>query len=311
MKRACVLLIMAILIMFLTGCQKNIGAPGPDQGREPSKGGDNKNFREIGALKEETIILMNQKKYDEALKVINKAIDIEARDDLLTKRADIYNSMKKYKEAEKDLQDALKISERPDRKALIYSQLADVYNSTDENDKALEAIKEVEKLEAGLPDDAFKELPVVYATIGTILNDHGEYKRAVKFFDKALAKDPGETRLLFERAYACFYDGDKEKAQADIKAWLKTDPPTEDAESLRSLANGYMILGEYDKALGYINKAMEKDPEDIGYPTDRAEIYILMGNKKAAADDLKKVLAKKPTGKWENQRLQKMVEKTK
>lgn len=315
MKKACLLLVVAILLIFSAGCQQNTGAPGADKDKTPeittNKTTDDKSFQEIGKLKEHAIMLMNDKKYDEALKVITKAIDIEPRDDLLTKRADIYNSMKNHKEAEKDLQEALKISERDDRKALIYSQLADIYNSMDENDKSLEAIENLEKLEAGLPEDAFKELPVVYSTMGTVLCDHGEYERAVKFFDKALQKDPTETRIYFERGYAYFYKGDKEKAQADVKKWLETNPSTEEAESLRTLANSYMILGEYDKALGYINKAIEKDPEDIGYPTDRAEIYILMGNKKAAAADLKKVLDKKPKGKWENLMLQKMMEKTK
>ena len=304
-------LILAVLIIFSTGCQQNTPAPSTESSKTPPNNVAGKDYGEMRKLKEEAIILMNQKKYDEALKAISKAIDIEPRDDLLTKRADIYNSMKNYKEAEKDLQEALKISERDDRKVLIYSQLADIYNSQDENEKSLEAIKEVEKLESELPEDAFKELPVVYRTMGTVLCDHGEYSRAIKFFDKAIAKDPGEGRILYERGYAYYYLGNKEKAQEGVKEWLKTNPSTEDAENLRAIGSSYMILGEYDKALGNINKAIEKDPEDIGYLTDRAEVYILMGNKKAAAADLKKVLDKKPNGKWENKMLQDMLEKTK
>ena len=311
MKKAYMFLIMAILIIFSTGCQQKTHMPVTESGRMPANNANNKNYGELGKFKEEAINLMNQKKYDEALKVISKAIDIEPRDDLLTKRADIYKSMKKRKEAEKDLLEALKISERDDRKALIYAQLADVYNSMDENDKSLEAIKELEKLEAGLPDDAFKELPVVYSTMGTVLCDHGEYDRAIKFFDKALTKYPDETRLFYERGYAYFYKGDREKARADVNKWLKTNPTAEDAESLRSLANAYMIMGAYDKALGYINKAMEKDPEDIGYPADRAEIYIMMGNKKAAAADIEKVMKTNPNREWENKMLKDMLEKTK
>lgn len=311
MKKAYLFLIMAILIIFSAGCQQKTPMPATESGKMPANKVNKKNYGELRKLKEEAINLMNQKKYDEALKAISKAIDIEARDDLLTKRADIYNSLKKRKEAEKDLLEALKISERDDRKALIYAQLADIYNSMDENEKSLQAIKELEKLETGLSEDALKEMPVVYGTMGTVLCDHGEYDRAIKFFDKALKKDPGETNLLYERGYAYFYKGDKEKAQADVKEWLKTNPSAEEAENLRSLANGYMILGEYDKALGYINKAIEKDPEDTGYHTDRAQIYIFMGNKKAAAADLEKVMKTNPTGEWENKMLKDMLEKTK
>lgn len=254
---------------------------------------------------------MNQNKYDEALKVINKAVDIEPRDDLLTKRADIYKSVKKYKEAEKDLQEALKISERDDRKALTYSQLADLYNSQDENEKALEAIKELEKLLPTLPDDAFKELPFVYATIGNILFDQGNYDGAIKYFDEALKRDPSQTRLIFERGYACFIKGDREKAQANIKEWLKTNPSTEEVDSLAALANSYMILNKNEKALEYINKAVEKEPDNILTLTDRARIYILMGNKKDAAADINKALDNKPNRKSDRKILQEMMEMTK
>jgi len=285
------------------------GEPGNNASEKPGEEdtGDI-NLQKIAGLKEEAIELMNAKKFDEALKVINKAIEIDPRDDLLSKRADIYISTSKYKKAEKDLKEALEVSERADRKALIYGQLADVYNEQGEDEKSLNAIKEFEKLEAEQPAEAFKERPGVYGTMGTILADNGEYDRAIKCFNKALEKEPGETQLVFERGYAYYHTGDKEKAKADMKEWLNAVPSTNKDRRLRSLANAYMILEEYDKGLKYINEAMAKEPGNFSFYNDRAYIYILKGDKEAAKKDLETVEKKYPDkNNWER----KMAEKLK
>lgn len=268
------------------------------------------NFQETVVLKEEAIKLMNSKKFDEALKVINKAIEIDHRDDLITKKADIYISMKRYSDAEKELTDALKVSERIDRKAHIYGELADVYNATGRDEKALEAVREFEKLETQLPKDAFKELPIVYGVSGTILSDHREYDKAINYLSKALEKEPGSRRLIFERGYAYYQKGDKDKAITDIKEWLK-DPVTGNKDKPRTMANAYMIIGEYDKALKYANEAMEANPKNFSYYNDRAYIYILQGNKEAAKKDIDLVMEKYPAGDWEVKMAQELLEKMK
>jgi tetratricopeptide (TPR) repeat protein len=257
-------------------------------------------------LKEEAINLMNAKKFDEALKVINRAIELSPRDDLLTKRADIYNSTKKFSEAEKDLKEALKVSERDDRKALIYGQLADIYNSMGEDDKSLEAAREFEKLESDLPPDAFRELPVVYGTIGIILADAGEYNKAITCFNKDLAKEPDKVKLFFERGYALYQIGDKEKAAADMKKWLKTNP-----QDKKDIGIAYMVLGEYDNALKYINEAIKNKPDKTAYYNDRAYIYILKGDRESARKDLEFIKSKYSADHWEVKLANKHLEKIK
>ncbi len=268
------------------------------------------NFQKTTMLKEEAIKLMNAKKFDEALKVIDKAIEIDPRDDLITKKANIYISLGKYNDAENELKKALKVSDRADRKALIYGYLADVYNATAQDDKALEAANEFEKLESQLPEDAFKELPIAYGVTGTIFADARKYDKAINYFNKALKKEPGVRRLLFERGYAYFQTGDKEKARADIQEWLK-DPLTGKKDKPRTMGNAYMIMGEYDKALKYLNEAMEANPRNFSYYNDRAYVYILQGNKEAAKKDLKLVMEKYPADNWEVKMAKELLEKTK
>lgn len=315
MKKIIPLMILLLMAISFIGCGKPPSSEKTDsiQSKKPSTVSSPKkvsDFKETVMLKEETIKLMNAKKFDEALKVIDKAIDIDHRDDLITKKADIYISMKRYSDAEKELKDALKVSERIDRKAHIYGELADVYNATAQDDKALEAAREFEKLEPELPKNAFKELPIVYGVTGTILADAREYDKAINYFNKALEKEPGERRLLFERGYAYYQTGDKEKAMADIQEWMK-DPLTGKKDKPRTMGNAYMIMGEYDKALKYFNKAMEANPKNFSYYNDRAYVYILQGNKKAAIKDLNLVIEKYPADNWEVKMANSLLEKTK
>jgi tetratricopeptide (TPR) repeat protein len=302
--------VLVSLIIIIAGCQP----PPPSETRvqTSSKPADTtvNEDNETLVLKEEAIKLMNARKFDEALKVINKAVEIDPRDDLLTKRADIYISTKKFDEAEKDLKEALKVSERADRKALIYGHMADVYNATGEDDKSLEAAREFEKLESELPSDAFKELYSVYGTLGTIFADAGEYNKAINAFNKALENEPARNRLLFERGYAYYKTGDEAKAKADIKAWLKTKPGDE-KHLLRTMANAYMILEEYDTALKYINEAMAAEPNEYSFYNDRAYIYILQGKTDAAKKDLELVKEKHPVDHWETKMANDLLKKIK
>jgi len=111
MNKTLIVLILAVMIIFSAGCQQPSTSSSPDAGKAPGTSdtstsvnqsetpGDDA-LQETSKLKEDAIKLMNQKKFDEALKVINKAIEIDPRDDLLSKRADIYVSLGKRDEAE-------------------------------------------------------------------------------------------------------------------------------------------------------------------------------------------------------------------
>ena len=327
MKRFYIFFVLAVLIIYSAGCQPKppatatgsppsdipgIETPADGETEQPDEAQDEK-FQETVVLEHEAIKLMNAHKFDEALKAINKAIDIDHRGALLSRRAFIYLSLKKYKDAEKDLKEAIKLTDLPKVKAISYGQLADIYNEQGEDEKSLEAIREFEKYEPELSQENLRELPVVYGTMGTILADNGEYDRAIKCFDKAIAKEPGETsRLLYERAYAYYRKGDHEKAKEGIQEWLKTNPESKDNIEYRSLGNAYMIKGEYDKALDYINKAMKKEPDDVSYYNDRAYIYIMKGDKESAKKDIDKVLKEIPDkDNWERKLAEKLLKSIK
>lgn len=313
MKKKIFMLALAAIIIFASGCQETATVPEVTE-KSPvvTASQDNNSELEVLALKEEAIKLMNARKFDEALAVIDKAIEMEPRADLFSKKADIYVSQDKHEEAENVLKKALTIVVRDDRKALIYGQLADVYNAHGKDNESLEAVREFEKLEPQLPENAFKELPVVYGTVGVILADHGENDKAIKFISKSLEKEPGQSRLLFERGLAYYKSGETEKARTDIKEWLKTNPSVESAKDLALMSNAYVILAEYDKGLDFINKAIAKDPKNFSFYNDRAGIYILKGDKKAAKKDLDKVLDKYPDeSNWERKMALKQLEKIK
>ena len=295
MNRKIFFLLLILIIIFFAGCQQTPPQTTPDKttpDKTPEEISDE--IQDVPTLRKEAIKLIKDKDFMNALQFVNKALTVEQNDDLYLIRAYIFTKINSNQDAYKDLQEAMKTVKSDEKKAVMYGMLAYLYDEKGDDVKSMAAVREFEKSEGKISEKSQRwDFPADYGTIGRVLaNNGGEYEKAIKYFDKVIKDNPQKIELLYERGYTYYRTGNKEKAVGDINAWIKADKKYTVKD--KHFAIAYMILGEYDKSLDYVNKAMKAEPHDFTLYTDRADIYAEKGDKNAAQEDLETVMKKYP-----------------
>jgi len=129
--------------------------------------------------------------------------------------------------------------------------------------------------EMSLRGDA--QLVKVTLVEGDILRDEKRYSDAIKGYNKALEKLPGNTDLLYARALMAERVGRIDILMTDLKTILKTEP--ENAHALNAL--GYTLAdrtGRYKEALEYISQALKLLPNDAAIIDSMGWIQYRLGN---------------------------------
>ena len=94
-------------------------------------------------------------------------------------------------------------------------------------------------------------------SLGYVAKHRKKYDKAIEYFKEALAKEDNDS--FYERIAACYSD-----------------------------------MGNYTTALGYINKAIERDTNDIDYRNSRADIFYELGDMENLYKDLEFCIAQAP-----------------
>jgi len=232
--------------------------------------------------------------------------------------------MEKYDLAEADLK---KVIELGYDKATPYIYLINwVYSNgviTIEKDKeAYEALKEGEKY--GYENDpAFyqvidnekvfssRKLSEFYSYAGKVCHDNGKIEDSLKYFNKA--EKPGMTDEGYvERALCYFKAGRLREARKDAQKFLTghiIDEKSVDTGELERISDAYMVLGDYDRAMKNIKRALMIDPDDHGFHINIARIHIQKGEYDLAGKHLKIVRQKKNGGIWDYRELMRLEKK--
>jgi tetratricopeptide (TPR) repeat protein len=122
---------------------------------------------------------------------------------------------------------------------------------------------------AGKADEAEAEfkaaLGEAYHNLGKVLLAEGEYDKAAKAFDRALANGAATEAVLIDRASACFYALQYEKAIDPLEKAIAINPRGVSAHHM--LGKVYFMLRQFDKATAELDAALKLSPEDfdIGY----------------------------------------------
>lgn len=122
--------------------------------------------------------------------------------------------------------------------------------------------------------------------------DTQQFEDAAYDLDKALELDPSYTDARFERARMYHEMDEDKKAISELQALIEQEPEFADAFAL--LGSTSEKSGDYDAAVAAFASALELDPDNGHYLTQRGLAHYFAGNTALAEADL--LAAQKITG---------------
>jgi len=241
------------------------------------------------------LAFLNQNSTQEALKDINKALDLSESSDknsqqsLYSIRAQIFYSTRNYKDAINDYSKALSINSKNFGN---YWSRALSYYYIEEYHKALKDFEECEKIIDVNDKDNLAEL---YSLIAGIYQKFENKEKAIDYYTKSISIKEENNKSFMYRAYLNYEIEEFSKAINDYTKALntyRTDNKTKDYLYNRR-AQSYLRIGEYEKAINDIDQATSISPNYYQYIT-RGDANRLAGRYKLAIVDFSKSIELEP-----------------
>ncbi|MDH3630707.1 MAG: tetratricopeptide repeat protein [Gammaproteobacteria bacterium] len=151
-----------------------------------------------------------------------------------------------------------------------------------------EAIAHLDAMLKGSQSDG--SLVRIYITKGELLRSARRYEQALEVFNTALGIVPGNSDLLYSRALVAEKLGRIDLLEADIRTILKTEP--DNAHALNAL--GFTLADQtdrYQEAYGYIKRAIEIMPDDAAIIDSWGWVHYRLGEYDKAIGLLRKALS--------------------
>lgn len=157
------------------------------------------------------------------------------------------------------------------------------------------------KMEAGDLDEAFDEVnkaimlysneSLAYFLRGLLFQTTGLPKEALKDYDRTITLG-GFIEAYGSRGEIHFQNNEFEKAIADLDVIINDSPDKTELIARHYAIRGvaFLKLGENEKAISDLTKAIELDPQDADFFRDRAAAFQTMDNFDAAIADLETVI---------------------
>ena len=219
--------------------------------------------------------------FSEMLPLLNGILDEYGLDvDLLEARADCYDEMGMTELALADVNTILEICDESDR-AYYHSKRADINRSAG-NYK--EAIVDYDKFIERFPTAAYG-----YYARGWCKELSGNLEAAMKDYDEGIAIDESYPYIYLMRGEGYRLQGKDNLAKDDFEMVLSLDTTAYNS-SCRQYA--LCFLGQNEAAAEWMDKIIEKDPDNPGNWYDKACLYARMGRCDEAVDALKTSLEK-------------------
>ncbi|BCU70200.1 tetratricopeptide repeat protein [Stygiolobus caldivivus] len=144
--------------------------------------------------------------------------------------------------------------------------------------------KSLKEMDKALLQDRRLEDDVEFLTYkANALYELGKYGDALNVIDKAISLSK-DMRLHKLRGDILFKMGKYEEAIGEYQSDLQND------ENLYALGFTYYTIGDYGKALEFLDKALEINPENPYYYETKSQVLLSMGKTKEAFEEIKKAL---------------------
>ncbi len=133
--------------------------------------------------------------------------------------------------------------------------------------------------------------PQLYQEEGALLNGAGSYQKAAALYQRALQAFPDNSDLRYGYAITLDDQGQHGQARKELRRIIDSDP--DNAEALNAL--GYLMTNQtddYDKARGYIQKALKITPDDPAIMDSMGWVEHRLGNNQVALSYLRQAYGK-------------------
>ena len=116
----------------------------------------------------------------------------------------------------------------------------------------------------------------------------GEYEKAIEYFNKAIKQYSREGAAYYNRGNAYSELGKSEEAIKDYLTSIELDSETGNQYAYNNISIEYDALGDYKKAIKYINLAIKAYPKDGLYFMNRGSYNLELENFDQAVKDYEK-----------------------
>ncbi|HEC20165.1 MAG TPA: tetratricopeptide repeat protein [Gammaproteobacteria bacterium] len=130
----------------------------------------------------------------------------------------------------------------------------------------------------------------LYLVEGDLLRKAGKYLEALEFYADKLKQHPNDTALRYARALVAEKANKLALAEKDLRMIIKREPSN--AQALNAL--GYTLADRterLDEALGYIQRALEVEPDDAAIIDSMGWVQYRLGNHDQAVKLLRQALS--------------------
>ena len=211
----------------------------------------------LKVLKNKGYLLVNSTKYKEAIKLYDKAINLNSRDaETWYEKGVAFYNLKKYEEAIKCFNKAVEINPKDaevwDIKGNALASLEKYEESIKCYDKAIEINPEYAK-------KVSREYAMICYVEGTVLVSLKKYEEAINYFSKAIKVNPEYSEALSIKGTTLAYLGKYQEAIGYLNKAIEINP--EDAKTWYNKGAALSILRKHKEAIRCFSKAIEINPE--------------------------------------------------
>ncbi len=241
-------------------------------------------WRNLGGAQEDKVAKESLQKALEHFEALARLNPSDTEDLLVLGR--LYRLNNQAAKAEEVFQKALE-SGTDSRSALTH--LAQLCFDQGEYEQAIELLKRIPEDEMDVP---------LLGMLAYAYSQNADFDEAVKTYDKALARDPGNQEVRRAYAEALMGGGRLEAARAELEKIVKVDP-SDGAAHLR-LAQLDRQEGRFEEARKSLLRAKALMPESLEVPYQQVLLEVALGNHAEAIQILQGLLKKseRPEGQY-------------